>query len=414
MPTPLPAASRSCYIHAPHVPCSTADEFETSKTRTILNKIGKLPLLQQDKPELRFIWSDYLLPYHIDQLPEDETDERGPLHYASDFLDAQKNLLSEISFLPRSIHDIIEPSDEKPPPHFHVIDIWKVFHEKEKLGSGRFGDVNTVKLHDIPGTFAMKRMLKPVRRDTTRTQRRSTVEQFKDELHALKECRHRHMIRLRASFTDETYFGFIMSPVAKLTLQKVLNQYVENNNLDHTEDKDNLKTLYHAFGCLLEALRYLHDELHIRHRDLKPSNILVHDRSVLLCDFGSAYHWKPPGERDSTDESRAGTRKYKAPEVGSSGRQKHNRKGDIFSLACIFLEMYTVLKSKTLNRMARKVTQCKENVYAGDWTYASSLDGVNVWLRELQQDEPNGQVPAPGVLIGQMVRLKPVLPGSIY
>ena len=40
---------------------------------------------------------------------------------------------------------------------------------------------------------------------------------------------------------------------------------------------------------LIDALDYLHNELHVVHRDIKPSNLLVDEAaSPLLVDFGKA------------------------------------------------------------------------------------------------------------------------------
>lgn len=111
--------------------------------------------------------------------------------------------------------------------------------------------------------------------------------------------------------TDKKHFGIIMSPAAKSTLQQVLDNYIDANQI-HIEECIR-EALSNAFGCLLEAVHYLH-QAKIKHRDLKPSNILLHDRRVLICDFGSTYDWGPVDREKSTEENQVETRKYKAPE----------------------------------------------------------------------------------------------------
>ena len=257
--------------------------------------------------------------------------------------------------------------------------------------------------------FAMKRIRKPAPRENAGGLAKSTVSEFEVEMRNLSKCTHSHIIHLRASFTDVTNFGFIVYPVAKCNLQELLSQYISENHIH--EHGPVQKALENSFGCLLEAVRYLHDELQIKHRDIKPRNIVVHDNRLLICDLGSAYDFED--RKESTDNRRPpGTRKYKAPEVlesiDSSEPRKHNTKVDIFSLGCIFLEIYTVLCEQTLDRMSKAITQKSTTTFEGewgDWTYASSLEHVDCWLEQIS--EPDGLGEGPCSLIRSMVSLQP-------
>ena len=59
--------------------------------------------------------------------------------------------------------------------------------------------------------------------------------------------------------------------------------------------------------CVLDAMKFLHDEHHIMHRDIKPSNILIDTRGAIkLCDLGVSV----PLDADSFTSSFIGTRCY--------------------------------------------------------------------------------------------------------
>ena len=383
-----------------------------NKTFDILRNIGKCRL-QTITLEPSFTWNDYLIPYSEHQLPKDEN---GSLEYVTDFFKEQDGILSEV-LLPEIIHSLRRHSNQWHPPHIQTRNIEAVYQVEHGLGEGRYGEVDKVRIQAIDSqeddrssdVFAMKRIRKPAPRESAGGLARSTVSEFEVELRNLSKCTHSHIIHLRASFTDDANFGFIVYPVAKCNLQELLSQYISENRIHEHEDVQ--KALECSFGCLLEAVRYLHDELQIKHRDIKPRNILMHDNRILICDLGSAYDFED--RKESTDNRRPpGTRKYKAPEVlesiDSSEPRKHNTKVDIFSLGCIFLEVYTVLCEQTLDQMSKVITQKKTTSFEGewgDWTYASSLEHVGSWLEQIS--EPDGLGEGPYSLIGSMVRFQP-------
>ncbi len=405
------------------MPDSTADPGPSSgsfRCSNILGKIGKLALLEQVKPESNFVWNDLLFPYRVDQLPEDEAEVDGPLKYANEFLEEQEKDLTETTPSRESILDNLRSGRKSPPLHIHVTDVSKLFHVRGTLGRGRAGTtVEKVELEVCdrpPETFAMKRMRKPAAPRNARIDlapnTKTIVKEFENERDNMRKCRHHHLVTFHGGFTDKEHFGIIMSPAAKLSLQDVLDKHVHANQIHVEERKDDLEALPIAFGCLLEAVRFLH-HAKVKHRDLKPSNILLDGHRVLICDFGSTYDWEPVDREESTEESQIGTRKYKAPEVlkdlSSNPIPRHNSKTDIFSLGCIFLEMHTVLRGKTLDQMAQKIMEDGTNSYHGYWNYASLLAGVQLWLEQLKQGAFDGWQQAPARLITRMVHSSPCL-----
>lgn len=147
------------------------------------------------------------------------------------------------------------------------------------------------------------------------------MKEFLREIEIIKTLRHRHVVRYVGSYTTRANLGLIMSPIAEYDLAKFLE-------ISHatTEHRATLRTF---FGCLANALFYLHDR-GIKHRDIKPQNILVHKASVLLTDFGLSHE-----SMESTSGPTALTHRYSPPEVVSYARR--NESADIWSLGCVYL-----------------------------------------------------------------------------
>jgi serine/threonine protein kinase len=162
---------------------------------------------------------------------------------------------------------------------------------------------------------------------------------FKTELEVLKRLKHRHMVEYFGSYTDPSYLGLVMSPVADGNLCNFLAQV--SNSLDK-------KSLLRSFfGCLSYALAYLHSS-QIWHKDIKPQNILVKGDNVLFTDFGVFLDWTETSRSTTQDETIL-TQWYCAPEVAEF--EPRGSSSDIWSLGCVFLEMLTVLKGETLDDM---------------------------------------------------------------
>lgn len=399
-----------------HVSDSPDNGLPSGASRTLgfLDKIGKRNWL---KPKSNFEWDDLLLPYSQHQLPEDETQEDDPLKYTDRFIEEQNIYLTATTPSPESIWESICGYQRSKPPHIQATDIGKQFNIDKELGHGRLETWVHQVSFDVggkpPALFAMKRMHKPLaprsshtRRNPPNPESKGMLDDFRNECANMRKCEHRHLVTFHASFTDHEYFGIIMSPAAKSTLEEVLDMCLTTNETDTAVRESHRDAVRKAFGCLLGAVRYLHDR-QIKHRDLKPTNILLDGHRILVCDFGSTYDWEPIGREESTEESQAGTKKYKAPEVlqdpSSTPRSRHNSKTDIFSLGCVFLEMHTILIGQTLDRMAQYITGDRISTFGGNWTYASELTRVGNWLDQLKKEVPPGYQEAPASLIRKMV-----------
>jgi serine/threonine protein kinase len=116
-----------------------------------------------------------------------------------------------------------------------------------------------------------------------------------------------------------------------------------------------IRRLFASFGCLAEALFYVHRQL-VSHKDIKPPNILIYPNEAIYQSTES----NPDGERvrdglrltdfdGAKDLSQASitmaedgwcTYKYASPETHTNNRS--SRSGDIFSMGCVYLEMFAL------------------------------------------------------------------------
>ena len=261
--------------------------------------------------------TDVWFPFSQTSLPQGFQ----PLTARLDFIEAQSTVCNKKAL-----------NLERGTGHGHFRDATEVPLRKiGELGKGAYGFVDRVVSTISHREYARK--LIPRGRTFKRDQ--AVLRAFERELSNLKKLsQHRHIVKLVASYTDPKYVGIIMSPVADTNLANFLRQSLKD------EGRSCLRTF---FGCLTSALGFLHNN-RIRHKDIKPANVLVKSSNVFLTDFGISLDWSGQ-DQSTTTGTTFSTPRYCAPEVANHSAR--NSLADIWSLGCVFLEIWTVLKCDT-------------------------------------------------------------------
>ncbi|KAK7211554.1 hypothetical protein V2G26_018732 [Clonostachys chloroleuca] len=238
------------------------------------------------------------------------------------------------------------------------------------LGHGGAGIV--VEVQAARGTaYAVKR----IPREVNYLKAKSQLRSIKQEIEILKKINHTHCIKFMGSYGDVKEIGVVMDPVADCNLERFLSTF------DHSEP-NNRMVLASFFGCLTNALLYLHKEFNIRHKDIKPQNILVKKDRVILTDFGISLDWSEQGN-STTNEELLRSPKYCAPEADIIG-QPRNRKSDIWSLGCVFLEMSAVLRGFSSDHV-KKILGGYERV-----NFRECVDGVRDAISDVRKGGASG------------------------
>ncbi|KAI9703432.1 MAG: hypothetical protein M1820_005905 [Bogoriella megaspora] len=225
--------------------------------------------------------------------------------------------------------------------------------------------------------------------------RRRIAKQELQEIAILKKLDGRHIIKLVGTYIHGPFLGLLLSPVAVCDLGTFLEDV--DSLLHRSEDAEvnhqaiqqrldglgiqsslgpmaiqeaALKRLKQSIGCISSALTYLHQRS-IRHKDIKPSNILLSPSPGLwLTDFGSSTDFSLVSQ-SVTNNGERGTPKYFAPEVAEF--EPNGRSADIFSLACVFLELIGLCNGYSLEHMKN----LRPNK---DLSFRANLDSILHWF----------------------------------
>lgn len=161
---------------------------------------------------------------------------------------------------------------------------------------------------------------------------------FKNEIDIIKRLHsHPHIIQVCWSYTCGRDFGMLLTPVASDGDLRAYLHTIKDTGEPLTTEQSFV--LGRSFGCLASGLAFIHSHT-IRHKDIKPQNILVHEGQMIFTDFGIALDASGQ-DTTTTGTPEAYTKRYCAPEVADW--EPRNRKSDVFSLGCVFMEIMAVL-----------------------------------------------------------------------
>jgi hypothetical protein len=200
------------------------------------------------------------------------------------------------------------------------------------LGHGSSAVIEKIS-HKVTGQLFA---LKAFRRHSTR-QFENLRRAFDNEVSIMERLSsHIHIIQVLGTFICDRELCILMSPVAS---DGDLAAYLARVLYAGMAGEEEL-VLNRAFGCLTSGLAYMHEQT-IRHKDIKPQNILIHHGRVLYTDFGISFD---ADQQDTTTVGPPGRRtlRYCAPEVEDHANR--NRKADVYSLGCVFVEILDVLE----------------------------------------------------------------------
>ncbi|MES1919756.1 Cyclin-dependent kinase 18, variant 2 [Bonamia ostreae] len=162
--------------------------------------------------------------------------------------------------------------------------------------------------------------------------------------------------------------------LAKEYVEQDLDTFIQN-----CKTQISIKNTKSLLQQLLLGVKYCHDNK-IIHRDLKPQNLLINNKMELkIADFGLARIYNVENERSFSNQ--VVTLWYRAPDI-LMGSKNYSTSVDIWSVGCIFAEMYLkkpFLKGNSaetqLNRIFKELgTPSKEH-----WPEMAKLCKINVF-----------------------------------
>ncbi|KAH7323602.1 kinase-like domain-containing protein [Rhexocercosporidium sp. MPI-PUGE-AT-0058] len=225
---------------------------------------------------------------------------------------------------------------------------------------------------------------------------KNTCEDVKSEVEILRKLvGTRHIIQIVGTFMCGPNYTILLFPATQYNLSEYLSVVGDKDPDSSGDDKKHLSTF---FGCLAKGLEYIHNS-GVRHKDVKPENILVDLERKTIChaDFGISKDFSGHDMSSVSFGPRVrGSKMYLSPEC--SRKMERSRPSDIFSLGCVFSEIWTVIKGLTLKEFYE---QRSRGSSVAD--FCKTLDRVLAWIYHLDLLEPLSEFEEMGQVIISML-----------
>ncbi|KAL3782935.1 hypothetical protein ACHAWO_011384 [Cyclotella atomus] len=243
----------------------------------------------------------------------------------------------------------------------------------KEIGHGHYGVVRKCMDRETKVWYAIK---------SIRKSKVGKIEVLKREIALLKEVDHPNIIKLIEAHEDQKYLHLITE---LCTGGELFDRIIAKTQSDegHFSEADAAKIV----ACILDAIRYCHDEKGIVHRDLKPENFLFStpddDAIIKIIDFGLSRH---DDMKMGIMNTKVGTPYYVAPEVLN---REYTKSCDIWSIGVItyiLLCGYPPFYGDTDNQIFDSVRTGRFDFPSPDWDGIS--DSAKDFIRSMLKRDP--------------------------